>query len=304
MSLHSKPNNHHHNHNRNITPPPLPTNNNHSTEHSSQNENEHCPFARSVREYAYHETKNSREHMQDLHKIIDKYTNDNSKGLFTLYDGHGPNTTHFTYARDRLPELFARFLKKTRNNIEQSFIFTLQQLDDEIRLFRSNDTSGSTITIVYIYKDVNGSTCISCANLGDTKAIVVQCNNTYKVITTEHKCTNDKEVQRIKKLGGMVFNSRLFGQLALSRALGDYSLKPYGLSATPSMYKYNVSEKDTYVVIASDGVWDVVSEEEVSKMCNDVNRKGNCKIIAKDIVDMAIAKGSSDNISVIVIRLN
>jgi serine/threonine protein phosphatase PrpC len=102
----------------------------------------------------------------------------------------------------------------------------------------------------------------------------------------------------------MVFNSRLFGQLALSRALGDYSLKPYGLSATPSMYKYNVSEKDMYVVIASDGVWDVVSEEEVSKTCNDVNRKGNCKVIAKDIVDMAVAKGSSDNISVIVIRLN
>ena len=110
-----KPNNH--NHHRNITPQTLPTNNN----HQPQNENEHCPIARSVREYAYYETKNTREHMQDLHKIIDKYTNDNSKGLFTLYDGHGPNTTHFTYARDRLPELFARFLKKTRNNIEQSF---------------------------------------------------------------------------------------------------------------------------------------------------------------------------------------
>ena len=290
MSLHNK---------HNKTSSSVTTVNNATT-----NENEYCPIARSVCEYAYSESKNNREHMQDLHKIIDKYTNDNSKGLFTLYDGHGNNTEHFKYARDRLPELFARFLQKTRNNIEQSFIFTLQQLDDEIRLFRSNDTSGSTITIVYVYKDNNGITCISCANLGDTKAIVVHCNNTYKLITTEHKCTNDKEIQRIKKMGGMVFNSRLFGQLALSRALGDYSLKPYGLSTTPSMYRHYVSEKDKYVVIASDGVWDVVNEEEVSVMCNDDNRKGNCKVIAKDIVDTAIEKGSRDNISVIVIRLN
>ena len=283
----------------------VPSSSAHTTDNeSSTNENEHCPVARSVREYAYSESKNSREHMQDFHKIIDKFANDNSKGLFTLYDGHGSNTEHFKYARDRLPEVFARFLKETNNNIEQSFIFTLQKLDDEIRLFRSSDTSGSTVTIVYVYKDHNGVTCISCANLGDTKAIVVQGKSAYKVITTEHKCTNDKEIQRIKKSGGMVFNNRLFGQLALSRALGDYSLKPYGLSATPSLYRHYVGEKDMYVVIASDGVWDVVSEEEVTAVCDDVSRKGNCKVIAKDIVDKAIEKGSSDNISVIVIRLN
>ena len=81
-------------------------------------------------------------------------------------------------------------------------------------------------------------------------------------------------------LGGIVFNGRLFGQLALSRCLGDFNLKPYGLIVKPSFMKMEVFDGD-YIVIASDGVWDVVNEVlrgEISSAQlenNDIYRTGD-----------------------------
>ena len=70
-------------------------------------------------------------------------------------------------------------------------------------------------------------------------------NKTYQNLTTEHKVeSNYEENERIKKLGGLIFNGRLFGQLVLSRALGDFSLKNNGLISTPSIHKHKFNEDD------------------------------------------------------------
>lgn len=269
---------------------------------------EYMPVGLSVREFAYHEDKNilNRKEMQDFHKIIDKYMNDSTKGYFSLFDGHGTGTEPIKYARDRLPEILSKFLKDTNYNVEKSLIYSLQKLDDELKLYSEIENCGSTMTLVYIYTDYQSNKRILyCANLGDSKGILIttdqEDNKRYRVLTTDHKCSNEEEAKRIRNVGGIVFNGRLFGQLALSRALGDFSMKAYGLICTPSIHKHIINDKDKYVVIASDGVWDEIKEKEISEMCIDGDI--SCEALGKKIVDTAIHRGSRDNVSCITIKL-
>ena len=110
---------------------------------------------------------------------------------------------------------------------------------------------------------------------------------------------------RIKEKGGLVFNNRLFGQLALTRALGDLSMKENGLINTPYVSKNSINEDDALVVIASDGVWDVYDEKDITDVCLDMLNDGkNVDEIGKFIVKSCLEKGSFDNISCIIIQIN
>ena len=89
--------------------------------------------------------------------------------------------------------------------------------------------------------------------------------------------------------------------LAVSRAFGDHALRASGLSAVPYIQKYILRPFDKFLVIASDGVWDELTDQDAINYC-----KENCtaKEIAQAIVRTAIDKGSKDNTTAIVIRFN
>ena len=292
-SIHSiKFNNNSNNNNNNIE-----KNNNYEL-----NTYEYNPIARSVQSFSYNEEKNIKSKMEDFHIIIDRYMNSNNKGYFSILDGHGIGCQEpIKYATTRLPNIFSNFLNSTNYNIEKSFIYSFQKIDDELKCYSQIENCGSTVTIIYIDKELN---IIYGANIGDSKSIIINRNKTYKNLTTEHKVeSNIKENERIKKLGGIIFNGRLFGQLALSRALGDFSLKNNGLISTPSIHKHKFNEDDIYIIIASDGIWDVLNEDDISFFCIE-NCNLNCDELGKLIIKKAIEKGSEDNISCILIQLN
>lgn len=63
--------------------------------------------------------------------------------------------------------------------------------------------------------------------------------------------------------GARWFRDRLWGQLAVTRALGDHQFKKNGLKdliAEPHIKKITLTSEDKYLVIACDGVWDVISD--------------------------------------------
>lgn len=281
-------------------------------------EKEYNALARSVSEYAYREDMNAehRKTMEDFHKIIDSFCNDHSKGFFSIYDGHG-GTECIKYIKDRLPEIFSKFLYDTNFNVEKSFIYSFQRIDDEIKCFSETENVGCTATVVFIFKEydtIHGNRrVLYCANVGDSKSVLIR-NGEIEVLTTEHKCSNDKELERIKGMGGIVFNSRLFGQLALSRALGDHSMKNNGLICTPAISKRFIDVNDKYIIIASDGIWDTVSNDDLIRLSSidgaikqKDKDKDNSNITAeslcRSIIAIAIEKGSYDNISCITIKL-
>jgi serine/threonine protein phosphatase PrpC len=123
-----------------------------------------------------------------------------------------------------------------------------------------------------------------------------------KTLSIDHKPDLPEERARIEGLGGRVSFydvARVEGILAVSRALGDRYLKPY-VSAEPYITKGLLGMENDYVVIACDGVWDVLLPSEVIKIAREAvePQKG-----AEAIVRAAISSGSTDNITVIVLEL-
>lgn len=263
--------------------------------------------AKSVKEYSYKEEKNAvfRNTMEDFCKIFDKFNNDPGKGLFTLYDGHG-GSEPVKFVKDRMPEVFAKFLKDSNNNVEKAFIFAFQKIDDELKVLSESENAGTTACVIYITKEndiIAGSKRILySANVGDTRSILIS-ENKVKRLSYDHKCSDEAEANRIRKSGGVVFNGRMFGQLALSRALGDLAMKKHGIIPTPCVNKHTVSERDKYVVMCSDGVWDVLTDDEIFVISISLHN-ANADELASTIVKKAVDNGSRDNISCIAIKLN
>ena len=93
---------------------------------------------------------------------------------------------------------------------------------------------------------------------------------------------------------------RVQGDLAVSRAFGDAHLKPYGVSATPELSAIGLTSTDAFLVLASDGLWDVVDEQQCA---SSVLRASDPLGAARSLCDLASTRGSMDNITVLVVAL-
>jgi protein phosphatase PTC1 len=87
----------------------------------------------------------------------------------------------------------------------------------------------------------------------------------------------------------------------LSRAFGDWELKSYGVISEPYITKININDYDKYLIIATDGIWDVLDDSDVYEMSKNIN---NSQELCNKIIEKALDKGSMDNISCFVINLN
>jgi protein phosphatase PTC1 len=89
----------------------------------------------------------------------------------------------------------------------------------------------------------------------------------------------------------------------VSRAFGDCPLKDFGLIATPFQYKTTLTEGDSHIIVACDGIWDVFSDEEAATLVKDLDKEGkNCEDIAKALGETALKKGSRDNITAMIVK--
>ncbi|MCQ2815807.1 MAG: hypothetical protein MJ252_00930 [archaeon] len=262
----------------------------------------------SVIEYSYNENMNkvNRSTMQDLHKIVDNFMSSPTRSLFVLFDGHGTSIKNsLKYGANNYPLILSSLLNENNFDIQKSIKDSFNSLDNELKDKFPNELkdSGSTLTVIYIDTNKENKKLFVCANVGDSMAILIKKDKSYEILSEAHKCSNKEEQERILSKGGLVFNQRLFGQLALSRAIGDFSFKQNGLENNPHYIESIINEEDIFIVVASDGVWDVLKYEDISQICfNEENTDSD--IIGKKIVQSAIDNGSADNISCIVIRLN
>jgi len=234
--------------------------------------------------------------MEDFSKIVENFMNSSNKLFFSLYDGHG-GSDPVKYAKERMPEILSKMLDKKENDVQTALNNSFVKLDDELK-FTDSENSGCTATVVMIIKE-NDNKYVYCANVGDSKSVLISKDEIIK-LSYDHKCTDSSEVNRIKNIGGMVFNGRVFGQLVLTRALGDHALKKYGVSAIPHVIKLQLESFHKYIIIASDGIWDVITEENLLSISKTTE---NSSELADLLVKTALTNGSRDNISCIVIKL-
>ena len=162
-----------------------------------------------------------------------------------------------------------------------------------------SDGCGSTACVAIVRKE-GAANVLYVANVGDTRAVLSK-SGAAERLSVDDKCDNPGENARVKAGGGIILDNRLGGVLAVTRAFGDHALTRAGLIATPHIVKHTIKPFDKYLVIASDGVWDELSDADAIGLCHD---DISTKQIAQQIVRTALTRGSKDNISVIVIRFN
>ncbi|KAI4326828.1 hypothetical protein L6164_019358 [Bauhinia variegata] len=273
-----------------------------------------------------------RRAMEDAVKVVPGFieSEHNSGGydFFAVYDGHG-GTTVANACRDSMHLLLAKELKEgwsgegedEGNSKELDWHEVMsscfRKMDQKIgggnhdeTLGLEGNSMGSTALVVMVGKEE-----IVVANCGDSRALL--CRDGVAVpLSRDHNPDLPDERERIEAAGGRVINwngNRVLGVLATSRSIGDHSVKPYVISE-PEVKVYDRTESDEFVVIASDGLWDVVSNDfacEVAKRCLDSQmrtfRDGFINCYAAEaaalLAELAMARGSKDNISVVVVHL-
>lgn len=249
------------------------------------------------RSFSYQEDKNLkyRQSMEDIGVMLPDFIPEKKYSLFGIFDGHGGNDV-VKYIKNRLPEIIKANITKNDNydSIENNLTSSFHKIDEELKFYDSEHT-GSTATILLFQDNI-----VYCANVGDSTAFIVY-DNFIKKISIDHKCTDPKEEERILLSGGKITKNRVMGQLVLSRCLGDLYCKKYGVSNIPDISVNKLEGNVKYVVVASDGVWDVVKENELLQLSK--NRK-NAEGFCKDLVKLAIDKDTKDNVSCIVISFD
>ncbi|KAM0061317.1 putative protein-serine/threonine phosphatase [Helianthus debilis subsp. tardiflorus] len=181
-----------------------------------------------------------------------------------------------------------------KTSIARSF----KEMDDRLEAHRSIDSYCSGSTCVSVLK--HGENLII-ANVGDSRALLCtrHGNQLHPIqLTVDLKPHTQGEYERIKRCGGRVgamghepsiYRVWMPDQdcpgLAMSRAFGDFCLKDYGLISVPNVYYHKLTEQDEFVVLATDGVWDVLKNEEVVKIVWSVNKRS---MAARFVVDYAV----------------
>ena len=119
-------------------------------------------------------------------------------------------------------------------------------------------------------------------------------------MTTDHKGIEPTEIDRVRKVGGHIINGRVGGQLAVTRSLGDFAMKNCGVTSAPEIQRKQVFPGDEFVIIATDGLWDVVDDQQAIDIVKDENTQSDG---AQKLIQIAMDSGSTDNITVMIINL-
>ena len=151
------------------------------------------------------------------------------------------------------------------------------------------------------------------SNVGDSRLFVSNKDQASpRFVSSDHKPSDVEEKKRIERNGLRVINNRVAGDLAISRTLGDFGFKNYSLSpheqavsCVPDVDVIPFLDTDEFIVLASDGIWDVVSVDQVQAFVRERKAQGMMpKAISEQINEWCIGLGSRDNCTCIVAFLN
>lgn len=256
--------------------------------------------------------KGLRDQNEDAHNIIVNANGKNKSiknvNYFAIYDGHG-GTQISKFLEKTLPKFFLD--KSCIYPLKKSYVNKVyDSIQNKIKPYAAHVGSTALVVIMFRY---NKCSYLNVINSGDCRCILVR-NNMAISLTKDHKPSWPEEHQRITKLGGKI--TRLPGDdwrikdLSVSRSFGDADATPF-VTHRPELFSYKLSDKDKFIIMGCDGLWDVVSNQDavhfVLMHCYDKTLQHRLKTninIAKKLAEYAISKGSTDNVSVIVIFLD
>lgn len=246
--------------------------------------------------YGYSTFKGKRSSMEDYYETRISEVDGQMVAFFGVYDGHGGSRTAEYLKNNLFKNLSSHpnFIRDTKSAIVEAFRQTdANYLNDEKGQLKD---AGSTATTAVLL-----GTKVLVANVGDSR--VVACRDGSAIpLSIDHKPDRSDERQRIEDAGGFVIWAgtwRVGGVLAVSRAFGDRLLKPY-VVAEPEIQEEEIDEVD-FLIIASDGLWNVLSNKDAVSIVQDIS---DAESASRKLTQEAYARGSSDNITCVVVRFD
>ncbi|KAK3024905.1 hypothetical protein RJ639_043220 [Escallonia herrerae] len=236
--------------------------------------------------------------------------------FFGVYDGHGGSQVA-KFCAERMHKVIAEEWDKEavdgaewQQRWEAAFSGSFERADNEVLTeAEATEMVGSTAVAVVL----SGCQIIT-SNCGDSRAVLCRGTDTI-ALTVDQKPDREDELTRIESQGGKVINwngARVLGVLAMSRAIGDWYLRPW-IVPVPEITFTTRSDEDECLIVASDGLWDVMSNYEVGEVARRLLRRrrrsmvedenSGAQAVADSLTEIALSRNSSDNISIIVVDL-
>ncbi|KAM7253311.1 hypothetical protein ACFE04_025929 [Oxalis oulophora] len=252
--------------------------------------------------------KGPKQYMEDEHVCIDDLiqhldaTEDlPSPGAFYgVFDGHG-GTDASSFVRNNILRLIvedSHFPKYVEKAIKSAFLKADYAFADASSLDISSGTTALTALVF-------GRTLLI-ANAGDCRAVLGRRGRAIEM-SKDHKPNFPSEKIRIEKLGGVIYDGYLNGQLSVARAIGDWHMKsPKGtecpLSAEPELQQTHLTEDDEFLIIGCDGLWDVMSSQcAVTTARKELMNHNDPERCSRELVREALKRNTCDNLTVIVV---
>jgi len=236
--------------------------------------------------------------MEDAMSIQGCFQGSENVDFFGLFDGHAGRSVA-EYCADHVHPVL---IEKTKQGA--SLETALRECWTDVNAGLKAELDGGNIAFRHV-----GATAVAAviegqrltvSNVGDSRAVVGRAGKGIRV-SKDHKPNLHEEEERIFNQGGYVVGEtgRVNGQLAVSRAIGDFYLHPY-VSDEPHVASLDLTPEDSVLLIACDGVWDEVDDDDAVALAA---KSDDPFVISCMVRDYAYLLGSDDNISVITVLL-
>ena len=258
--------------------------------------------AQAANQYGSSSIQGRRPSQEDRFFATDLLPGKRGCSFYAVYDGHGGDRAA-TYATESMHKHFVKSSGYKANDIAKALREAFHATELEfLNIAGREGLRDGTTAVCAVLQTEGTETTLTIAHVGDSRGVL--CRAGFAVAVTEdHKPDHPAEKARIEALGGFVSFIgcwRAMGILAMSRAIGDLFLKPY-VSAEPEIKSLALDAKeDEFLVIASDGVFDVFDNDQVVQI---VRSAPSPEQGAHLLTSSAFAAGSLDNVTAVVVAL-
>ncbi|XAR49734.1 Phosphoprotein phosphatase [Bertholletia excelsa] len=231
--------------------------------------------------------------------------------FYAVFDGHGGSNAAAAYVKENAVKLFFEdanlpqtsyidhtFLEKVEDSHRKAFLLADQALAGECSVPASCGTTALTALVLGRHLMV--------ANAGDCRAVLCRKGLALQM-SQDHTPSCISECQRVERVGGFFKYGCLNGDLKVTRALGDWYLKFFSgqaspLIAEPEVQHIMLTEDDEFLIVACDGIWDVMSNEEAVHFVRcALRRHDDPQKCARELVNEALRLKTEDNLTAIVV---
>ena len=253
---------------------------------------------------------------QDSYFELNHINNFDNFNIFCVLDGHGSNGHLISqYVKKSLKtdiiksnelsncQSYNEIYEKIAKNNYRLIKAILKNIENNLNCETEIDNTFSGTTCVLV---INICDKLIVFNIGDSRAIMICDNKKIISLSKDHKPLDEIEKKRIELKGGEIHQLKdgdeyygpyrvwvkgeKYPGIAMSRSIGDAIAKEIGVISVPDIKEFKIDNNSKYVIIASDGLYEFLSNEKIAHYANKFYRKNDIEKCCKYLIKKASEK--------------